>query len=153
MKALQSTRLGMMIALFIATASCVGQTVKFDGLAEQKYDITKPKDVTASACGFQLLLLIPINTNSRAHRAYDNLIREAGPSYVVRDVKVQETWYYAAVGTVYCTEFEAIAYPKIIASTGSESQGSEPSVPDEPSAPPDSSAPVEPPVPTEPSAP
>jgi hypothetical protein len=28
------------------------------------------------------------------------------------DVRVQERWYYAFVGTAYCTEMQAMAYPK-----------------------------------------
>jgi hypothetical protein len=109
-------RFGIIIALCLVITSCAGQPVKFNELSEQKYDATKPKMVTASACGFQLLLVIPININTRARLAFDSLISKAGVDYVVKDIKVQEKWYYALIGTVYCTEFEGTAYPKILGS-------------------------------------
>ncbi|MBI1823339.1 MAG: hypothetical protein HY200_01800 [Nitrospirae bacterium] len=107
-------KLGIIIAFSFSILSCAGQPVRFGELSEPKYDVTKPKIVSSSACGFQLLLLIPINVNSRARLAYDSLVEQAGPDYVVKNIKVQEKWYYALIGTVYCTEFEGTAYPRVL---------------------------------------
>jgi hypothetical protein len=57
------------------------------------------------------LLLIPINTNTRATRAYESLRRQAGED-VIADVKIQESWFYGFVGTGYCTALQATAYPR-----------------------------------------
>ncbi len=101
----------MLLILSLASAGCTGAPVRFQSVGENKYDTTKGKAVTGSACGFQLLLFFPISINSQHQRAYDELLNSAGPGYYVTDIKVQEKWWYAFVGTVYCTDLEAMAYP------------------------------------------
>ena len=122
MKILRIMRLGIILAFCIATAGCVGETVKFNTAPDQKYEVTKGQTVMSDACGFQLLLVIPIDINDRAQRAYEDLVRKAGRDYVVANIRVQERWYWAFVGTVYCTELEAMAYPKTVVSTGTVTQ-------------------------------
>ncbi len=68
----------------------------------------KTRELDARACGFQLLLLIPINVNDRLERAYQILRGQAGAE-TITDVRMQETWTYAFVGTVYCTNLKATA--------------------------------------------
>jgi hypothetical protein len=111
MKISQILRLGIFLALFIAFAGCSGVPVKFTTEPNQPYDATKGRSVTSKACGFQLLLVIPISINDRADRAYADLVNEANGDYLT-SIKVQEKWYYAFVGTMYCTEMQAMAYPK-----------------------------------------
>ncbi len=108
----------MVLLLCMVTVSCVGTPVTFKSLVDQKYDINKSRTITADACGFQLLLLIPIRVNDRAERAYSSLIAQAQYEHVT-DIKVKETWNYAFVGTVYCTVLEATAHPLLSAPTGS----------------------------------
>jgi hypothetical protein len=43
--------------------------------------------------------------------ANEELIEKAHGDYI-SDVKVTESWKYAFVGTVYCTELSAMAYPQ-----------------------------------------
>jgi hypothetical protein len=64
--------------------------------------------ISGAACGFQLLLFFPISINSRAERAYHELVLEAQGDFIT-DVKVSERWIYGFVGTGYCTEFRAKA--------------------------------------------
>lgn len=66
------------------------------------------KPITAEACGFQLLLFIPIALNSRLERAYGALQTQADGA-VITDVEVQEDWTYGFVGTSYCTRLRAKA--------------------------------------------
>jgi hypothetical protein len=66
------------------------------------------RQISAEACGFQLLLLIPIGVNSRAARAYQALEQKAGGDFIT-DVQVQERWSYGFVGTQYCTVMQAKA--------------------------------------------
>jgi hypothetical protein len=117
MKKSQVVILGIIVTLCMAVASCTGTPVMFKSMMGQNYDATKGHTITAGACGFQLLLLIPININDRQQKAYEELMRQAGNDYYVTDIKVQERWTYAFVGTVYCTELEATAYPQITGST------------------------------------
>ena len=66
------------------------------------------REVSSKACGFQLLLFIPIAVNSRQTRAYADLLAQArGDS--ISDVQMQESWFYGFAGTGYCTEFKAQA--------------------------------------------
>jgi hypothetical protein len=92
-------------------SACSGAPVQLGPELNVKYDSTQPRQISADSCGFQLLLVIPIDINGRALRAYERLKAQAQDSYIT-DVKVTERWYYALVGTVYCTEMQALAYPK-----------------------------------------
>jgi hypothetical protein len=96
-------------------AACSGAPIK-TGATNQRIDtaeidFSKGRRISASASGFQLLLLIPISINSRHERAYRMLLAQAGSDYVA-DIKIDESWTYALVGTVYKTTIEAMAYPQ-----------------------------------------
>jgi len=102
-------------AVSLLLAACSGTPIK-TGTADQQIDIdsvdfSKGRKISASASGFQLLLLIPININDRHERAWQTLQGQAGGDYVT-DIKVEESWTYAFVGTVYKTRMEAMAYPR-----------------------------------------
>jgi hypothetical protein len=108
------TALGIAIACLLL-AACSGTPIK-TGATNQRIDTAetdfgKGRRITASASGFQLLLLIPISINSRHERAYRTLLSQAGSDYVT-DIKINESWAYALVGTVYKTTIEAVAYPR-----------------------------------------
>lgn len=77
----------------------------------ESVDFSKGRTISASASGFQLLLLIPISINNRHERAYRILLGQASGDYVT-DIKISESWTYALVGTVYKTTLEATAYPQ-----------------------------------------
>ena len=74
-------------------------------------DLEKGRNISASASGFQLLLFIPININDRHDRVFQQLRGQAGNDYIT-DIKIQESWVYGLVGTVYKTTIMAKAYPK-----------------------------------------
>ena len=93
-------------------AACNSVPVQLGPDPNVKYESAKPRQISAEACGFQLLLFIPIAINTRAVKAYRALQAQAGGDYIT-DVKVTESWIYAFVGTVYCTGLEATAYPRI----------------------------------------
>lgn len=114
-----STRaiVSIFILLSVVIAGCMSVPVTFKTMTGRQYDADKSRTIKADACGLQLLLIIPINARDRTKRAYDSLMVQAGNDYVT-NIKEQETWYYALVGTVYCTELEATAYPRISASEG-----------------------------------
>lgn len=123
MKIIRITR-GILLVLLITFTGCMGTPVKFNTMPEQPYDATRGREVRGGSCGFQLLTFIPIMINDRAQRAYDRLVAAAGGDYVT-DIKVNERWSYAFVGTVYCTEMKATAYPRIVSSTGAAAQEEE----------------------------
>ena len=95
----------------IASAGCHGTPVTIESPPNVSYDSSKGRLVSASATGFQLLLLIPISINDRHERAYEALQVQVGDDYLT-DVKIQESWTYALVGTLYTVKMVGTAYPR-----------------------------------------
>jgi len=114
------TIVGLAVASLLL-AACSGTPIKTgaarQGIDTANVDFSKGRKISASASGFQLLLLIPISINSRHERAFRTLLGQAGDDYVT-DIKINESWTYAFVGTVYRTTLEATAYPKTSEATG-----------------------------------
>ena len=104
----------ILMAIFVmALFGCSGYPVKVESVTDQTtIDKTQGRKISAQASGFQLLLLIPININSRHERAYQALMDRAGNGRIA-DLNVIESWTYALVGTLYTTTMEATVYPKI----------------------------------------
>jgi len=106
----------LVLAATAVLASCEGAPVRLSQTSDmpqgQKYDMGKGHTVTAKGCGFQLFLFIPIVTNQRAEIAFRGLRSQAGNGYLT-DIRVQETWTYAFVGTLYCSVMEGTVYPPI----------------------------------------
>lgn len=92
---------------------CAGKPITFKSVDPESYANVKNQGriITASASGFQLLLLIPISINTRHESAYGQLLAQANGDYIT-DVKIEESWTYAFVGTIYTTTITATAYPK-----------------------------------------
>jgi hypothetical protein len=95
-------------------AGCAGTPIRFGGnhpnFDKANVDFSKGREIVASASGFQLLLVIPIGINSRHEEAYKMLRLNAGNDYIT-DVKIEESWSYAFIGTVYTTTIRAVVYP------------------------------------------
>jgi len=96
-------------------SGCAGKPIHFS-TENQQVDLTiidfeKSRDLSASASGFQLLLLIPININNRHDRAFQQLRGQAGNDYIT-DIKIQESWAWGFVGTIYKTTIVAKAHPE-----------------------------------------
>ncbi|MBU4257715.1 MAG: hypothetical protein KKI12_03320 [Proteobacteria bacterium] len=113
-KLIRLTILVVFIAVFFI-AGCAGKPIRVGTVDQQldntNIDFTRGRSISASASGFQLLLFIPININNRHERAYQILCGQAGNDYIT-DIKIQESWTYAFVGTVYSTTIKAMAYPR-----------------------------------------
>jgi hypothetical protein len=91
--------------------ACAGTPVTLKSFPASEVNQASGRAISAEACGFQLLLLIPISINSRLERAYEELKEKAGYDNIA-NLSIEESWKYAFVGTVYCTRLEAIAYQK-----------------------------------------
>ena len=109
----RSKRVALLTAsLWIASVpGCVSQPVRLEAPTAPIAAGATGRPVSASACGFQLLLLIPIAINSRQARAYASLKEQAGDD-VLTEVKVSERWFYGLVGSGYCTDLSGTAYRK-----------------------------------------
>lgn len=92
---------------------CSGTPIYIETPDPKAYEGSKDKgrEISASASGFQLFLLIPIDINDRHEKAYQLLKAQAGNGYIT-DVKIKESWSYGFVGTVYKTTLSATVYPR-----------------------------------------
>ncbi len=116
MKVMQNFLMPLIVLVIFSLIGCAGKPVKV-GLSSQQVesadiDYSQGRSISATASGFQLLLFIPISVNDRHARAYKVLQEKAGNDYI-SEVKIQESWTYAFVGTIYRTTLEATVYPRI----------------------------------------
>ena len=112
MKLMTSIRNTICVVILVITAfGCAGTKVKFADAPIERLDLERGRTITGSASGFQLFLLIPIGINGRQAEAYTKLKMAAGNDHIT-DIKVQESWKYALVGTVHITTLIATAYPE-----------------------------------------
>ncbi|MHC5210870.1 MAG: hypothetical protein ACYTG2_09150 [Planctomycetota bacterium] len=100
------------LTLAVGCLGCAGTAVRIPNVPARTYDASKGRRVTAESTGFQLLLWIPIGINERHQKCYDDLERQA-PGHFITDVKIQDSWTYAFVGTLYSVKMEATAFPYV----------------------------------------
>jgi len=100
----------IMVMVVITLFGCSSVPVIINDVPTKPVDYSKRREISGKACGFQLLLVIPISINDRQHRAYTQIAAAAGGDYVT-DVEIEDSWFYGLVGTGYCTEIKAKAYP------------------------------------------
>lgn len=105
---LSAYALGLMACCALA---CTSVPVNLSEHAEGTHGASG-RELSVRGCGFQLFSVIPIATNNRKDRAYRAIVRQASPNAVIRNVKVQERWYWTPGGNVYCTRITATAYPR-----------------------------------------
>lgn len=101
------------VGLFVL-AGCASTPITLPAINAKEVDLSQGREVTGRSCGFQLLLVIPININGRFEEAYDQLKGQAGRD-LMANLRIEESWTYAFVGTVYCTKLMATAYPRLAA--------------------------------------
>lgn len=89
-------------------AGCTTAPIQIGVRANQAVPSGISYPVQGKACGFQLLLIIPIAINSRYERAYAQLRATAGTDFIT-EVQIQDQWKYGFVGTTYCTSLTARA--------------------------------------------
>ncbi len=106
MKRIKFQLAGIVTATLLA--ACAGTPISLGSRVTGPIPTGAERTITAEACGFQLLLFIPIGINDRAQRAYRDLEVEADGDFIT-NVQVQERWTYAFVGTRYCTGLRAKA--------------------------------------------
>lgn len=94
------------LASVVLLSACAGTPVALGNRTTASLPAGEVRSISAKACGFQLLLVIPININDRMERAYGLLQGQAGGDFIT-DVEVKESWTYALVGTSYCTTLQA----------------------------------------------
>jgi hypothetical protein len=100
----------LIVTVVLSLVGCSSVPIKLNQVPSKTVDYSKGREINGKACGFQLLLIIPISINDRQHRAYTQIAAAAGGDYV-SDIEIEDSWFYGLVGTGYCTEIKAKAYP------------------------------------------
>ena len=95
----------------LGMAGCISGPVEIGGPPATSYDVSRPRTIASSACGFILFAVLPFNLHNGVRRANDSLLAQAGGDYVT-DVKIGSSWTYAFVGTVHCVQMQALAFPR-----------------------------------------
>ena len=98
----------VILAAALLLSACAGAPVALGTRVNGPTPTGVQRTIEAKACGFQLLIFIPIGINTRAERAYQELEAKAEGDFIT-DVQVQEKWTYGFVGTQYCTVLRAMA--------------------------------------------
>ena len=93
-------------------SGCVGGPVTLKSFPATDVVVASGRPISADACGFQLLLLLPLGVNSRLERAFEELQEKAGNDQIA-NLTIEENWGYGFVGTVYCTKLQAKAYQRV----------------------------------------
>jgi hypothetical protein len=96
------------VGIALMLIGCAGNPVVLGSRINGAIPVGAERTITSEACGFQLLLVIPIKVNDRAERAYMQLEAAAGGDFIT-DVRIQESWTYGCVGTLYCTKLQGKA--------------------------------------------
>lgn len=114
MTARRSLTVIVMAACLMLAAGCAGTPIKFGGnhpnFDPVNVDFSRGREIEATAFGFQLLVFIPIATNTRHDTAYRELRGKAGQDYIT-NIRIEESWTYGFVGTFFTTTIRATAYP------------------------------------------
>lgn len=101
-------RFALAATILTLLVGCAGKPVQLGSRVTGAVPTGESRVISATACGFQLFLFIPIGVNGRLEAAYSMLEAKAGSDFIT-DVEVQERWAYGFVGTSYCTELRAKA--------------------------------------------
>lgn len=96
----------------LLVCGCSGNPISVKSVTAKDVDMTSGRTITGEGCGFQLLLFIPIQINTRLQRAFDELNQKAGKD-MIANLNIEEDWTYGLVGTLYCTKLKATAYQKV----------------------------------------
>jgi hypothetical protein len=93
---------------------CTGSPIRVGSVDPERgltdFDLEHGRRVEAKATGFQVLLFLPIQVNSRHERAWQIILRQADRGHVT-DVEIEEIWAWALVGTLYTTRIRATIHP------------------------------------------
>jgi hypothetical protein len=63
---------------------------------------------TGSACGFALLVFIPIGNRSTIDRAFMKAVNSMAGARSLRDVSISETWIWTPLGISQCATISGI---------------------------------------------
>jgi hypothetical protein len=96
-------------ALALASLACAGTPASLGAREPAAFDAKDRVDYSATECGAQVLIFLPIMTNDRVTRAMALIEQRAGDRYVA-NVRLRERWTYLVFGEILCTDVIAATY-------------------------------------------
>lgn len=108
MKISKTLRMVVMALATVMLGACEGVPIKLGSDAGPVLAGANAIQLEAKSCGFQLLLFIPINVNTRHAHAWQALQAKAHGK-ALTDIKLKDEWFWGGVGTIYCTTLAATA--------------------------------------------
>lgn len=108
MRARLATALSILSLAWLASA-CAGTPAQLGPREPVAYDVNDRVDYSATECGAQALIFLPLWTNDRLPRAMALIEKRAGDRYVA-SVRVRERWTYLVFGEILCTDVVAATF-------------------------------------------
>jgi hypothetical protein len=91
------------VSLFLG---CSGPPVNVSPVPPTSY--SEVGHTSGQACGMLFLWIVPMGVNDRVERAYARALARADATSLT-DTALEESWYFALVGDVVCSEVEGLA--------------------------------------------
>ena len=96
-------------ALAAISLACAGTPASLGPREPAAYDANDRIDYSATECGAQVLIFLPLMTNDRVARAMALIEQRAGDRYIA-NVRLRERWTYLVFGEILCTDVVAATY-------------------------------------------
>lgn len=96
-------------ALAASSLACAGTPAALGPREPATYDANDRIDYSATECGAQVLIFLPLMTNDRVARAMALIEQRAGDRYIA-NVRLRERWTYLVFGEILCTDVVAATY-------------------------------------------
>jgi hypothetical protein len=98
-------------ALALVASACAGTPAALGPREPAAFDANDRIDYSATECGAQVLIFLPLMTNDRVARAMALIEERAGDRYIA-NVRVRERWAYLVFGEILCSDVVAATYGK-----------------------------------------
>jgi len=108
MRAARTRAAGFALVALVSFA-CAGTPASLGPREPAVYDANDRVDYSATECGAQVLIFLPLMTNDRVGRAMALIEQRAGGRYIA-NVRLRERWTYLVFGEILCTDVVAATF-------------------------------------------
>ena len=98
-----------LLAFALVTSGCTGTPTALGPREPAAYDASDRVDYSATECGAQLLIFLPLWTNDRVARAMTLIEKRAEGRYIA-NVRLRERWTWLVFGEILCTDVVAATF-------------------------------------------
>jgi hypothetical protein len=98
-----------LLASACGLVACTGTPASLGPREPIAFDPNDRVDYSATECGAQVLILLPVFTNDRVPRALAEIEARAAGRYIA-NVRLRERWLWLVFGELLCTDVVAATY-------------------------------------------